>query len=94
MYADPNNPSIKRFREIRDREKELAVLRKQIRETNPTCSDRQLHQIALAAYRAKNAERTIKVLRQRKQRHTKKRSRHWNNSFDVRVQVVNSQKTI
>lgn len=93
MYADPNNPSIKKFREIRAREKEIATLRKQIRETNPTCSDNQLQQIALAAYRAKNAERTIKVLRQRKRKHAKRRSRRGNNSFNVRVQVVNNQET-
>ena len=55
MYSDPRHPGLKKFREIRAKEKAIAILRNEIKANNPDLSDARVQEIAKASYRAKNA---------------------------------------
>jgi hypothetical protein len=91
MHADHNHPGLKKFREIKAKEKEIAILRKEILENNPMYSEKQAQEIAQAAYRAKNAsQRTIQVKgRNRKGRHNKGLSGPYHKTLSVKVEIIN-----
>lgn len=83
MYADPKHKGLQKYREVRARDKEIAILCNQIRENNPKLSDNQVQEIAKAAYTARNLPtRDIQVKRRR---HNKKRRK---GNFKVQVQTV------
>jgi hypothetical protein len=92
MHADPNHPGLKKFREARAKDKAIAILRKEILENNPAYSDKQAQEIALAAYRAQNASRTIKVQGRKnkgRKHHGKGRRHPKHKVLSVQVEVVN-----
>jgi hypothetical protein len=45
MHADGNNPLIRRYREIRERERQVAIIRNQIKTANPTLTPKQVDEI-------------------------------------------------
>lgn len=97
MYADPSNPGIKQFREIRAREKKVGVLRAEIMVNNPDLSQSHANEIALASLRAaeRSAATTIKVKGRRPstvrgRQHNKNRKPK---TRSVEVQVVNRLTT-
>jgi hypothetical protein len=62
MFADRNNPGLKHYREIREKAKVLAILKKEIHQNNPALSDKQTTEVAKAALLAKNNKpRTLKI---------------------------------
>jgi len=92
MHADSNHPGLKKFREIKAKEKQIAILRAEIMENNPMYSEKHAHEIAVAAYRAQNASRTIQVKgRKQKGRHNKGRRGPHHKILSVKVEVVNKQ---
>ena len=55
MYADSRHPGLKKYRDIRTKEKALHALRKQIRVNNPLLTDSQVSAVAHGSFEAKNA---------------------------------------
>jgi len=89
MYADPKNPGLRKFREAREKDKELAILRNEIKENNPNLSANQVEEIAKASYRAKHTpQRTVQVQKRGKKIRRKGRK---NNTMTVKVEVVNKK---
>lgn len=88
MYADPKNPGLRKFREAREKGKELAILRKEIRENNENLTESQVNEIAKASYRAKHTpQRTVQVQKRGK----KNRKGRKNKAITVKVEVVNKK---
>lgn len=55
MYIDSRNREIQHYRAVRQRGRDLAILRKEIRAANPQYSDAQVEVIAQASLNAKEA---------------------------------------
>jgi len=89
MYANDRHPGLKKFREIRAKEKAIAILRNEIKGNNPDLSDSQVREIAQASYRAKNASMP-------KKRNHKRRSntpqRRYSPNLSVKVEVLSNVK--
>ena len=84
--SGPVHPGLKKYREAREKGRKLAILRGEIRKSNPTASDSQVEEIAKAALRAQqnSKPRTANVPSKGKGK------RHHRNP--VKVEVVNRIK--
>ena len=57
MHVDSNHPGLKHFREVKARDRAIAIIRAEVKSNNPDISDSRAHEIAKASYIAK--QRTV-----------------------------------
>ena len=55
MHADSNHPGLRKFQEIKRREKAKAILRGQIKTANPTLTPSQVEQVMSGHLKAQQA---------------------------------------
>lgn len=90
MHADDKHPGLKKFREIRAREKQIAILREEIKVNNPSLTNQQVQEVAKASLCAKQAS-APKAKRNKGK--SKGKSKYSGRNFDaptrsVKVEVV------
>ena len=86
MHADTNHPGLKLFREIKARDRAIAIIRNEVKKNNPEMSHKQAQEIAKASYAAQTRGVSSKARKpQRSQRPTSKIQRREDRGLTVKL---------
>jgi len=59
MHVDSNHPGLKKYRMVREREKQRAILRSQIKTANPSLTPQQVEQVMAGHVKAQQVSSVV-----------------------------------